>query len=526
MSETVKRQWLEDKDGVKVAPRTLTSQITTDSGVLLEQKIQDDINEFAAINNLAFVKSENNDIITDTDYNLTTKDIADDVNTSNSKMVLSAKQGKVINDRISNIIAHNNDTEGNSELLDIRVDIDGNTHDSAGDAVRSQISTLSSEIEDMFYYDSLNFIKLSTFTSGGWYHFQTNEFYENNKYSYSELIPTNGIKRLVSNSKTSHICFHDSNRNHIGGVVTNQTTGGVSYGDIIDLPSDTAFVRVSILTTEISDSFLRKSDAKNNMVVVDINGNGDYKSVVEAVDNEAENTVIIVKPGVYIGTVEAFEKRIILIGTDRNTCIIKTQSGSYSYPPINGSCGYFDNLTIYAEYVEGVSNEIPNTAETASYAFHCEHEYGVGKTLEFHHCTLKSDFFSALGIGVRKDFTLILDDCELINNQTVDRGPNYSAYGSDGKGLGALFLHDSVGEQGNSYLKIKDTVFKSTLGNAMCLYNARGGNNKVYCEFINNTLYDEVSGLDNNLFKRGGTFGDVFVINGISHGNTNEELNA
>lgn len=41
--------------------------------------------------------------------------------------------------RIDNIIAHNNDTEGNTELVDIRTDIDGNVHDSAGNAVREQI---------------------------------------------------------------------------------------------------------------------------------------------------------------------------------------------------------------------------------------------------------------------------------------------------------------------------------------------------------------------------------------------------
>lgn len=43
---------------------------------------------------------------------------------------------KSVNSRIDNIIAHNNDTEGNTELVDIRTDVDGNTHDSAGAAVR------------------------------------------------------------------------------------------------------------------------------------------------------------------------------------------------------------------------------------------------------------------------------------------------------------------------------------------------------------------------------------------------------
>ena len=44
MSEVIKRSWLEDKNGVKHAPRTFLSQITTDDGILLEKKIDDDLN--------------------------------------------------------------------------------------------------------------------------------------------------------------------------------------------------------------------------------------------------------------------------------------------------------------------------------------------------------------------------------------------------------------------------------------------------------------------------------------------------
>ena len=49
--------------------------------------------------------------------------------------------------RISNIITHNNDTEGNSELIDIRTDANGGVYNSAGDAVRSQITNLTNRID-------------------------------------------------------------------------------------------------------------------------------------------------------------------------------------------------------------------------------------------------------------------------------------------------------------------------------------------------------------------------------------------
>ncbi len=49
--------------------------------------------------------------------------------------------------QIANIVAHNNDTEGNAELIDIRTGSDGTVYDSAGEAVRRQIKQMSEEID-------------------------------------------------------------------------------------------------------------------------------------------------------------------------------------------------------------------------------------------------------------------------------------------------------------------------------------------------------------------------------------------
>lgn len=61
------------------------------------------------------------------------------------KKLENALVNKADNTRVDNIIAHNNDTEGNTELLDIRTDIDGKVHASAGTAVREQIKKIKKE---------------------------------------------------------------------------------------------------------------------------------------------------------------------------------------------------------------------------------------------------------------------------------------------------------------------------------------------------------------------------------------------
>ena len=51
--------------------------------------------------------------------------------------------------RLDNIIAHNNDTEGNTELIDIRTTFQGLTLQSAGTAVRSQAAYLNGRISNL-----------------------------------------------------------------------------------------------------------------------------------------------------------------------------------------------------------------------------------------------------------------------------------------------------------------------------------------------------------------------------------------
>lgn len=58
-------------------------------------------------------------------------------------------QDTQLKERVENLIANKNDTNGNSELIDIRTGFDGNKYDTAGDAVRSQVSNLQEQVNDI-----------------------------------------------------------------------------------------------------------------------------------------------------------------------------------------------------------------------------------------------------------------------------------------------------------------------------------------------------------------------------------------
>lgn len=264
---------------------------------------------------------------------------------------------------------------------------------------------------------------------------------------------------------------------------------------------------------------------KKGFVVVSPSGKDDYTSVAEAVENEKTGTLIIVKPGVYDGNIRAFQKRVNIIGTDREHCILRSTNGRYANPVMECCCGYLENLTFISQYVQGVSEEIGN--QSGAYAVHCENNYNeslaMGDSLTFVNCNLVSDFFPALGVGTFADWALNLINCRLTTNQIEGRG----AYSNNGS-LGALYFHDMNGLRGVAEINVKDCIIENkNLEHTMCPYDLGHEGAEVVCEFINNTIYSAVNGFEDSIWWRGGqgAFGNNFKLSPLSHGNTGTEFN-
>lgn len=83
-------------------------------------------------------------------------EIEDAVEPKANKIYVDAELGKrayendleVERERINNLVAHSGETDGNAELLDIRVGFDGTIHNTAGDAVRAIAAFMTEENEE------------------------------------------------------------------------------------------------------------------------------------------------------------------------------------------------------------------------------------------------------------------------------------------------------------------------------------------------------------------------------------------
>lgn len=161
-------------------------------------------------------------------------------------------------------------------------------------------------------------------------------------------------------------------------------------------------------------------------IIVDINGNGDYASLSEAVRNAVDGDIIFVRKGTYEDeVVRAWDKDITIIGEDVERTIIRNGSNNYSTPPIEMSCGSLENITFEA-YDGGLESEHPSGWNC--YALHIENNYLYKKSFIIRNCKFFSAKNRSVGIGLRGG-TLRFENCRFESDET----PAFSFHDSANK---------------------------------------------------------------------------------------------
>jgi hypothetical protein len=236
--------------------------------------------------------------------------------------------------------------------------------------------------------------------------------------------------------------------------------------------------------------------------VVDINGNGDYTSIQDAVDASSEGDEIIIFPGEYEEAVDLKNKFLYVHGYDPYNTIIFNTLGDYDHCPLWVGPQTVENLTLYAkkEPNEDYSGLRP------PYAVHLDQRWGSTKTAIFRHCRFFNDFGGEIGTGVIDGVHIIVDDCYAEDNIV---NANAMQVHGDTTGTGVATI-DII----NSTLKVvKDS------GNGRGLLFSNGGsqyNIGTKIKFkVNNTWMTRYY---NNC-------GNIVELDSTSYGNNLTELN-
>ena len=215
-AEANTKQYSEDADAAKIAAQD--AQTAAEDAQRLAEDARDSAHD-SEVNAAA--------IVADTD---------------NSIALLSA--------RVDNIIPDGTQTEGNLELLDIRVGADGTIYPSAGDAVRGQVTDLKSAVNAIT--DNTNLFNASTVTDNKRFDSSGNVV-SGTDYYVSDYIPVTAGYYCVKNSPAvdsyHRMCIYTENLTLIPGEIHSD--------NMVLIPSNGAYVRICGLMTEKSTTVVK-----------------------------------------------------------------------------------------------------------------------------------------------------------------------------------------------------------------------------------------------------------------------------
>lgn len=246
-----------------------------------------------------------------------------------------------------------------------------------------------------------------------------------------------------------------------------------------------------IVRTKGFDSSKRKDEFD---IIVDANGNGDYTTIEEALNNakdsETKHVKILVKCGTYfpspdVAGVFPYEKNfrnLSIVGENRNKCILRSDIGFYDYTiktdctplRLNGNVN-IENLTIfsysskfndYANKVEGFTPRDDN--RKASYCIHRDGKSRDGDVFVIKNCTLINDHMTAIGFGLKENVTLRIEDCYIQSEQAEEH--------SLADKYGTIYGHFDSGKFGlNQNLEvIRCQIVNKTSYQAIAIKDAKG----------------------------------------------------
>lgn len=215
----------------------------------------------------------------------------------------------VAREQIANLVANNNPTEGNSELIDIRVGADGKTYPSAGDAVREQVSSLK---DDLSYFT--NQLYDETLLIDGYYNEQ-GELVDSTITKHTPLIEVSKYSQLrywgYTNISLPVFCaFFDENNNLYS------TFKHLVGDNIIDVPASAKYVSFSIRNDDFKNVRIIPYSAKKDITNLYL----DFKKYILPIyDGEYNNSL----NNAYFNT------GILML--NKNDVLHMEQNGQYQY---------------------------------------------------------------------------------------------------------------------------------------------------------------------------------------------------
>lgn len=394
------------------------------------------------------------------------------------------------------------------------------------------ISALYKKVNEIIYSDKI--YERKDFVDGMYYAAESRYRTDGNygKVIHTPNMEIQGVILTIPKDKVDSygfsVNFWDSNGDYIGNWFTNHTFAELSkngftkensilfsLASISEAISQKKYNNVQYFTIEVfeytdtyyeipqdADIIVSKYDSSSNfisenVIVVDAFGGGDYTSLQEAIDtrkdmgSNGKPLVILLMPGTYHMSQTTSENRgycnyrtISIIGLNKDSCIIRNDDGIYNTgasgtyidsAPLKmaGNC-FLENLTI----ISTATNSTSEASENKSYCVHLDFFANEGTRLTVHNCRMINDHNCCIGIGLHKDYTIEISNCELESTNT------------NGNGWGTIIAHEGS-EKGDCKLILKDNVIVDHTNNGITITHPYNGS--IVLDLVRNVVVNNGS---------------------------------
>ena len=324
------------------------------------------------------------------------------------------------------------------------------------DGVEARVNV---ELENVPKKDIINRFDKSTITSGCYLATSDGTLVNEDSFFASDYIDVSDLENIKC-SNTHIVCFYDVQKVFISGQGFNTNR----EDDSIQRPENAVYMRFSNYLTHLNDSQIGKDVSRSNyvpygkytlpdmvesenIIIVDVNGNGDYTSLTRALyDNVDSGVNIKVLPGVYdivSEYVAIFGQSAVDSMADADTAVFN----GFQYGAIirNRKIEFMPGAHIVCDWtghtVDGTHRfsalrvdynvEIIglNLVATATfYAIHDDYGLDVPYTVKYTNCKVEGINLTnanCIGGGCKKYSRHILDNCYFNNNLTESATVRY-----------------------------------------------------------------------------------------------------
>ena len=216
-----------------------------------------------------------------------------------------------------------------------------------------------------------------------------------------------------------------------------------------------------------------------------------YTTIKDAINATADGGTVLIYPGTYTESISNNQgvnlrdgKNISLIGIDREKCILRSNLVDRQTPPLEFSAGHIANLTIIAD--RDPDTDVPSIT-SLPYGIHMDYNGEDDKRVVIENCNIESKWNSAIGVGMRGGFELIIRNCDLYTHVVNSYPVN----------MGALYFHDTPngGTVGTSEITIENCYIHTNYKYILSIDNVGLEGDRVNAHFVNNRFWSKDNGV-------------------------------